>query len=52
VNRAVMATAEQGEIRERGGAAVRPVADVMALTEWKPAARKAAASVAMVERTS
>src|SRR5213593_247114 len=37
VNRAVVATTEQGEIRQRRGAAVGPVADVMALTEWKPA---------------
>ena len=49
VNRTVVATTEQREIRQRGGAAVRPVPDVMALTESHPAAREAAASVAVVE---
>src|SRR5262249_24970032 len=38
VNRTVVATTEQGEIRQRRGAAVRPVPDVMALTESHPAA--------------
>ena len=52
VNRAVVATTEQGEIRQSSGAAVSPVADVMPLTESYPAARKAAASIAVVERAS
>ena len=33
VDRAVMAAAEHREVRERGGPALGPVADVMALTE-------------------
>ena len=36
VNRAVVPTTEQGEVRERRGAAVRPVADVMPLTKREP----------------
>ncbi len=31
VDGAVVAATEQGEVRERGGAALRPVADVMAI---------------------
>src|SRR5881296_2330386 len=50
VNGAVMRATEQGEIRERGGASIGPVTDVMALAEANPAAREAAAAVAMVER--
>jgi hypothetical protein len=52
VDRAVVAPTEQREIRERRGAAVGPVADVMALTEWEAAAREAAASVAVMERAA
>ena len=52
VNGAVVATTEQREIRQRGGAAVRLVPDVMPLTEGQPAAREAAGSVAMVQRAS
>ena len=48
----MVAAAEQGEIRERGGAAVGPVTDVMTLTEANAAARKAAAAVSVVERTA
>jgi hypothetical protein len=33
VDRAVVPATEQREVRERGGPAVRPVTDVMALTE-------------------
>ena len=47
---AMVAAAEQGEIRERGGAAVGPVTDVMALTEADAAAGEAAAAVSVVER--
>jgi hypothetical protein len=36
VHRAMVPATEQGEIRERGGATVRPVADVMTLTEPPP----------------
>jgi hypothetical protein len=49
VDRAVVPPTEHGEIRERGRAAVRPVADVMPLAEREPAAREAAASVAVVK---
>jgi len=52
VDRAVVATTKQREIRQRCRAAMRPVADVMALTESRRAAWKAATSVAMVERAS
>src|SRR3989442_3777161 len=52
VNRAVVATTEQREIRQRRGAAVRPVADVMALTESHATAREAAASKPVVEPAS
>jgi hypothetical protein len=50
VDRAVMTTAEHREIRQRGGAAVSPVADVMTLPEANSAAREATAAVAMVQR--
>ena len=50
VHGAVMAPAQHREIRERGGAAVGPVAEVMALAEREPATREAAAAVAVVER--
>jgi hypothetical protein len=50
VDGAVMPATEQREIRERRGAALSPVTDVMALAEADPAAREAAAAVAMVER--
>src|SRR5439155_20541196 len=52
VNRAMVATAEQCEVRQGGGAAVGPVADVMPLTESYPAAGEAAASIAVVERAA
>jgi hypothetical protein len=47
---AVMPATEQREVRERGRAALRPVADVMPLPEPHATAREAAAAVAMVER--
>jgi hypothetical protein len=46
----VMAATEYREIRQRGRAALRPMMEVMALPERQPAAREAAALVAMVER--
>ena len=49
VDRAVVPATEQREVRERGRAAVRPVADVMPLAERKPAAGKAAPLVPVVE---
>jgi len=51
VDRAMVPATQQGEIRQRGWAAVRPVTDVMALAEPNPAAREAATAVAMVERS-
>ena len=50
VHRAVMPATEQREVRERGGPAVRPVAEVMPLGEADAAAREAAAPVPMEER--
>ena len=50
VDCAVVPATEQGEVRERGGAALRPVADVMPLAEREPAAREAAAAIPVVER--
>jgi hypothetical protein len=50
VHRAVMSATEQGEVGERGRAALRPVLNVMPLTEGKPAAREATALVSVVER--
>jgi hypothetical protein len=49
VDGAVVPATEQGEIRERGGASIGPVTDVMALADPNPAAREAAAAVSMVE---
>ncbi len=51
VDRTVVPATEQGEIRERGRAALRPVAEVMALAEWEPAAREAADAVPVMERS-
>ena len=48
VHGAVMAPAEEREVRKRGGPALGPVADVMPLPERQSAARKAAAVIAMV----
>jgi hypothetical protein len=50
VDRAVVPATEHGEIRERSGAPLCPVTDVMALAESDPTAREAAAAVAVVER--
>ena len=50
VHRAVMATTEHREIRQRGRAARRPVTHVMSLPDQHPAAREAAAPVPMLER--
>jgi len=49
---AMVAAAEQSEIRERGGVSLRPVTDVMSLAEPDPAAREAATVVSVVERTA
>ena len=50
VHRAVVPATEQREVRQRGRAALRPVADMMPLAGRQPAARKAAALVPVVER--
>ncbi len=50
VDGAVVAATEQGEIRERRGAPLCPVTDVMALAESHATAREAAAAVSVVER--
>ena len=47
---AVMAATEQDEVRERGGAALSPVADVVSLAKAAVAAREAAAAVSMKQR--
>ena len=52
VNGAVVPTTEQGEIRERGGASLGPVTNVLALTEPEAAARETAAAVSVMERPS
>jgi hypothetical protein len=52
VDGAVMPPAERREIRQRGGATMRPVTDVMTLAEPRAAAREAAALIAMVQRPS
>src|SRR5438093_374265 len=49
VHRAMVAPTEQRQVRERGRAALRPVANVMALAEREAAAREAATFVAVVE---
>ena len=50
VDGAVVPATEHREIRQRGGTALRPVTNVMALSEADPTAREAAAAVAVVER--
>jgi len=50
MDRAVVPATEQREVRERGRAPVRPVAEVMPLPEPHATAREAAATVAVMER--
>ena len=50
VDRAVVPATQQGEVRERGGAALGPMMEVMSLAEQDRAARKAAAIVSVMER--
>ncbi len=52
VNGAVVPSTEHGEIRERGGAPLGPVTDVMSLAEPDATAGEAAAGVSMMERTT
>ena len=47
-----MSPAEHREVRERGGSALGPVTDVMALAERHVAAREPAAVIAVVQRAS
>src|SRR5262249_5103381 len=51
MNGAMVPTAEQGEVRERGGPAVGPVLNVMALAETSPTAGESAAAVSVMERS-
>jgi len=44
----MVTTAQQREIRQRRGATIRPVRDVMALGEARPAARETTAAIAML----
>ena len=48
VDGAVMPPTQHREVRERGGPALSPVADVMPLAEWQIAAREPAAVVAVM----
>jgi hypothetical protein len=50
MNGAVVAATKHGEIRERGGASIGPVPDVMALAEPNSTPREPAAAVAVMER--
>jgi len=50
VDSAVVPATEHSEIRERRGAPLCPVTDVMALAEPHATAREAAAAVSVVER--
>ena len=50
VHRAVMPATEHREVRERGRAALRPMAEMMPLAEADAAAREATALVPVVER--
>jgi hypothetical protein len=50
VDRPVVPAAEQREVRERGGAALSPMPDVMPVAEPRAAPREAAAAIAMLER--
>ncbi len=49
VDGAVVPATEKGEVRERGGATLCPVPDMMPLAERQSAAREAAAAVSMVK---
>lgn len=50
VHSAMVPPTEQGEVRERGRPALRPVTQVMALGEPHPAPRKATAAVPVLQR--
>jgi len=50
VNSTMVATTQQREVRQRGGASVRPVTNVMTLAEPYATAGEPTAAVATVER--
>ena len=50
VDRAMVPPTEHREIRERGGPAVRPMADVVALTESRAATGEATAAITVLKR--
>ena len=52
VDRTMMSAAEQGQIRERRGSAMRPVLDVVPLTESHATTPEAAAVISVVKRAS
>ena len=52
VHRAVMPTAEQSQIRERRGPALRPVVEMMGLNDPHSAPGKATGPVSMQERAA
>jgi len=49
VNRSMVPATQQGQIRERSGAALSPVNDVMTLTKSHRAARETATSVTVMK---
>jgi hypothetical protein len=49
VDRAMVPTTEEREIRQCGGAAFGPVAHVMRFAQWETAAREAAPAVSMMK---
>ena len=52
VDGAVVAATQKREVRERRGATIGPVLDVMALAEGQSAPRKAATPVAILQRAA
>src|SRR5205823_6550921 len=52
VDGSMVPATQQGKVRQRRRASVRPVTDVMALAEGQSAARKAATAVTMVKGTA
>ena len=50
VDRAMVPATEEREVRQRGRAALRPVAHVMPLAQREAAAREAAATIPVVQR--
>jgi hypothetical protein len=52
VDRAVVPTTEEGEVRQSRRASVCPVTDVMALTETDAAPGEATTAISMLERAA